>query len=43
VGWYLCVEEVEERRGGEAATVRRFVLTRKPSRKLEAERIWEHK
>jgi hypothetical protein len=43
-GWYLDVEEVEEEgEGGKKETVRRLVLSRKPSRELQVERIWEHK
>jgi hypothetical protein len=43
-GWYLDVEEVEEEgEGGKKETVRRLVLSRRPSRELQVERIWEHK
>jgi hypothetical protein len=44
-GWFLCVEEAEGQRGTatDKAAARRVVLARDPARKLEAERIYEHK
>jgi hypothetical protein len=43
-GWFLSVEETREKqKDGTRVTVRRFVLAKAPARKLEAERIYEHK